>query len=307
MKPVIAIHGGAGTIERSRLKPELERQFRATLGAALKAGHARLSQGADAAEGVVAAIQVMEESPLFNAGVGSVFTHAESIEMDASIMQGQDRSAGAVAGVGHVASPIALAHAVMRQSEHVLLIGVGAEEFAVDQGFERVPNSYFETDWRRQQLLKVRDSQTVLLDHDSDKFGTVGAVALDLKGNLAAGTSTGGMTNKRYGRVGDSPLIGAGTYADNETCAVSATGHGEYFIRCVAAFNIAARMAFGGASLEQAANALVMQELKDWGGEGGVIALDTQGRIVMPFNSEGMYRGFIDAGGNLEVAIFRDE
>jgi len=307
MKPVIAIHGGAGTLKRSRLKPELEAQFRSALAESLTAGYSVLNRGEPAQNGVVAAIQVMEESALFNAGVGSVFTHAETVEMDASIMSGADHCAGAVAGIAHIRSPIALAQVVMQESEHVFLIGSGAEEFAREQGFEVVQNSYFHTDWRRQQLLKVRDQGRVLLDHDSDKFGTVGAVARDMAGNLAAGTSTGGMTNKRYGRVGDSPLIGAGTYADNATCAVSATGHGEYFIRAVVAYDIAARMRYAGETLERAAHQVVMERLTQMGGEGGVVAVDAQGCISMPFNSEGMYRGCIDTQGDTRVRIFSAE
>ncbi|GIV62114.1 MAG: isoaspartyl peptidase/L-asparaginase [Rhodothermaceae bacterium] len=309
----LAIHGGAGTIRQRDMTPEQEARYRAVLEQALRAGHRILAEGGTSLDAVVAAVTVLEDSPLFNAGKGAVFTHEGTVELDAAIMDGATRNAGAVAGVKHIRNPILLARRVMEASPHVLMIGEGAEAFAREQGFEMVPNEYFYTDRRRAQLEQIRAREDDLgravpagetLSPGADKFGTVGAVALDQAGNLAAATSTGGMANKRFGRVGDVPVIGAGTYADNATCAVSATGHGEYFIRGVVAHDIAAMMAYGGATLETAARTVIMEKLTAMGGTGGVIALDRQGNLAMPFNTEGMYRGHIDAAGNVTIGIY---
>lgn len=312
----IAIHGGAGTISRENLTPEREKAVRETLQLALQAGHAVLTDGGSSLDAVTAAITTLEDSPLFNAGKGAVFNCAGANELDAAIMNGATLQAGAVAGVYHVRNPIRLARLVMERSPHVLLVGDGAEVFGREQGIEMVDPEYFRTDERYEQLLELQQrenmkgcsDQVAALDgFDPLSFGTVGAIAIDSKGNLAAGTSTGGMTNKRYGRVGDVPIIGAGTYAENSTAAISATGHGEYFIRTVAAHTIASRMKFKGESVEKAATAVVMDLLKNMGGGGGVIAIDRKGHIVMPFNTSGMYRGSIDINGKLHTAIYADE
>lgn len=314
----IAIHGGAGTILRSNLTPEMEQQYRIKLQEALEAGYDVLQNDGMSIDAVIAAIRIMEESPLFNSGKGAVFTSEGTVELDASIMDGRTRQAGAVAGLKHVRSPITLARLVMESSPHVMMVGEGAEEFARTHDVEMVPNDFFYTDRRRRQLENIQReeaSSSVLvgdpetepyLSPGAEKFGTVGVVVLDRAGNLAAGTSTGGMMNKRYGRVGDSPIIGAGTYADNNTCAVSATGHGEYFIRGVISYDIASMMAYGGKSLEEAANAVIMDKLTEMGGTGGVIAIDRQGNIAMPFNTEGMYRGSIDTAGTMSIEIYKD-
>lgn len=309
----IVIHGGAGTITRSSLTPELEAEYRAALEEALSAGHLVLRNGGSSLDAVVAAVTVMEDSPLFNAGKGAVFTHEGTNELDASIMNGATLEAGAVAGVKRVKNPITLARAVMEKSPHVMMTGDGAETFAKEHEIELVDPSYFFTQrrWDALQRVKEREAGVELTaqadsDYEDRKFGTVGAVALDIHGNLAAATSTGGMTNKRFGRVGDSPIIGAGTYADNRSCAVSATGHGEYFIRAAVAHDICARMRYAGLSLEEAANQVVMEDLVELGGDGGVIALDRQGNIAMPFNTEGMYRGSIDKNGTMVIKIYRD-
>jgi L-asparaginase / beta-aspartyl-peptidase len=310
----IAIHGGAGTIQREKMTPELEDEYRAKLTESLQAGHAILTAGGSCLDAVESAVRILEDSPLFNAGHGAVLTNEGRAELDASIMEGRTRDAGAVASVRHVRNPISLARRVMDSSPHVMLVGDGAEAFARDQGAEMVENEYFHTERRRKQLREIqerearspkRDGAHLEMEADSD-LGTVGAVALDREGNLAAATSTGGMVNKKFGRVGDSPLIGAGTYADNETCAVSATGHGEYFIRAAVAYDVAARMRYAGASVAEAAEAVIHQTLEGLGGTGGVIVLDRQGNIAMPFNTAGMYRGSIDKEGNLQVSIFRD-
>lgn len=309
----IVIHGGAGTIRRSSLTPELEAEYRSALEAALSAGHVVLRNGGSSLDAVVAAVTVMEDSPLFNAGRGAVFTSEGTNELDASIMDGKTLMAGAVAGVKRVKSPITLARAVMEKSAHVMMAGAGAETFAAEQGIEFVDPSYFFTQrrWDALQRAKAEEAGAQLTaqadDVDDRKFGTVGAVALDSHGNLAAATSTGGMTNKRFGRVGDAPIIGAGTYADNRSCAVSATGHGEYFIRAAVAHDICARMRYGGLSLQEAADQVVMKELVEMGGDGGVIALDRKGNITTPFNTEGMYRGSIDKAGTMVIQIYRDE
>lgn len=310
----IAIHGGAGTITRESMTPEREQAYRAKLEEALWAGYDILTGGGTSLDAVVAAIQVLEASPLFNAGVGAVLTNEGTAELDASIMEGEHHRAGAVAGVKHVRSPIELARLVMERSPHVLMTGDGAEAFAREQGMEMVPNEYFRTEPRMRQLdeQKAREQRGDAAPNSSPagpaehKYGTVGAVALDRFGNLAAGTSTGGMSNKRWGRVGDSPIIGAGTYADNATCAVSATGHGEYFIRGVVAHEIAAMMRYTALPLAQAAAAVIHGKLTSMGGTGGVIAMDRAGNIAMPFNTPGMYRGYIDTSGKPSVAIFRD-
>ena len=305
----IAIHGGAGTLSRSDLGPETERQIRATLTEALRAGHTALTDGQSALDAVSAAIVLLEDSPHFNAGRGAVFTASETNELDASIMDGATRNAGAIAGVRHVKNPILLAREVMTESSHVMLSGAGAEEFALKRQIELVPGDYFSTPHRLEQLQRAKkrmQSDTAELPTEL-RLGTVGAVALDADGNLAAGTSTGGMTNKRYGRIGDSPVIGAGTYASNDTCAVSATGHGEYFIRSVVAHDIAARMRYGKQSLAEAATTVIMEELPAMGGDGGIVSIDSAGTIVMRHNTPGMYRGSIDTDGNMTVAIYADE
>ncbi|WPP48042.1 isoaspartyl peptidase/L-asparaginase family protein [Catalinimonas niigatensis] len=329
-KIAIAIHGGAGTIKREDMSPEREAEYRAKLEEALKAGHQVLENGGSSLNAVVAAIQIMEESPLFNAGKGAVFTNEVKNELDAAIMDGKTRNAGTVAGISTVKSPVAAARVVMENSPHVMMIGQGAEQFAEEQGLEMVDPSYFFTDRRYEQLQRIKDTEQQQLEHDGDKdsgdrrpgdqregmldekfpdrkFGTVGAVALDQEGNLAAATSTGGMTNKRYGRVGDVPIIGAGTYADNTTCAVSATGHGEYFIRSVVAYDIAALMKYKGLSLKEAGEEVVKDKLVKMGGGGGVISIDAQGNIAMPFNTAGMYRASISPGGEMYIGIYEDE
>lgn len=311
-EPVLVIHGGAGTIVKEQLSPELEKEYREKLSEALLAGHAILKAGGTSMDAIVTAIKVMEESPLFNAGRGAVFTHDGKNEHDASIMDGKTRAAGAVAGVSIVKSPITLARTVMEKSPHVLLTGRGAEMFATEQGLEIVDPAWFWTErrWKQLQDLLVKEKSAAgaaLLRDDERKFGTVGAVALDRHGNLAAGTSTGGMTNKRWGRVGDSPIIGAGTFADNATCAVSSTGHGEYFIRWVAAYDVAALMKYRGDSVEKAANMVVNETLKSAGGSGGLIALDAKGNFALPFNTSGMYRGWIRADGVPQTRIYRED
>lgn len=320
----IVIHGGAGVIKRESLSPEREAAVRAVLNESLQAGHSVLAQGGSSLDAVTAAIRVMEDSPLFNAGKGAVFTHDGKNELDAAIMNGSTRAAGAVAGLHHVKNPITLARAVMEKSPHVMMIGAGAEEFAKQQGVELVPESYFYTEERWESLQRALEAEkkqqqapaeqgqpqgpSTFWEHPAGrehKFGTVGAVALDQAGNLAAGTSTGGMTNKRFGRVGDVPVIGAGTYA-NERCAVSATGHGEYFIRYTVARDICSRMEYLELPLLEAANQVVLDVLVKAGGEGGVIAMDAQGNVAMPFNSAGMYRGYVGPDGVASVAIFKE-
>ena len=305
----IAIHGGAGTITKANLSEQQAQQYRAKLEEALRAGYAQLEAGKDGQFAVISAIQILEQSPLFNAGIGAVYTYAGEHELDASIMHGAERLAGAVSGVKTIASPIAAAQAVMNHSVHVMLSGSGAEEFAQEQGLAQVDNHIFDTERRFKSLQKAKraiaDSQTELLEFQDYKFGTVGAVVLDQQGNVVAGTSTGGMTVKRYGRIGDSPIIGAGTFADNDSCAVSATGHGEYFIRYQVAADICARMAYQGLTLQAAADKVVNEVLVEADGSGGVIAIDKAGNIAMPFNTEGMYRASIDIHGKMSVAIYR--
>lgn len=301
----IAIHGGAGTLPRAEMTPDQEAAYRAGLAAALDAGYAVLEGGGTSLDAVTIAVRILEDDPLFNAGRGAVLTHEGTVELDASIMDGRTLAAGAIAGVAHIRNPIELARAVMEHSPHVMLIGTGAEEFAHTRNIAFVANDYFKTETRKAQLRRVLVGDTRPANELS-ALGTVGAVARDQAGNLAAATSTGGMTGKRYGRVGDSPIIGAGTYADNGSCAISATGHGEYFIRTAVAHDICARVAYGGATLQQAADAVVMGRLAKMGGEGGIIAVDASGQVVMSFNSEGMFRGARSSGGKREIAIYRD-
>jgi len=305
-KFAIVIHGGAGTIARSDLTAEKEAEIRATLLASVEAGYRALAAGESSTEAVIAAINVMEDSVLFNAGKGAVFNADGKHEMDASIMEGADLSAGAVASVSRIKNPVNLASRVMTDSEHVMLMGDGAEEFARQQDFEMMDPAYFHTDFRWQQLQRIKAKEQARQDKQDQWFSTVGAAALDKRGNLAAGTSTGGTSNKRWGRVGDSPIIGAGTYASNNSCAVSATGHGEFFIRHVVAYNICNRVELG-TSLHEAADTVVNDILVKANGEGGVIAIDRQGNIATPFNSEGMYRASIDTRGVTEVSIYRED
>lgn len=275
---------------------------------ALAAGEGILHSGGLAIDAVEASVKVMENSELFNAGRGAVFTHEGKHEMDASIMDGRSRAAGAVAGVESVKNPIELARTVMDHSEHVFLIGSGAEEFAGHHNLEKMHPSYFSTSFRKEQLLSIRDTGRTQLDHSdegSKKYGTVGAVALDKGGNLAAATSTGGITNKRFGRVGDTPMIGSGTYAENGVGAISATGWGEFFIRAVAAYDIAAMVKYGGMDLAEACRKTIFEHIADMGGDGGVIAIDAEGRISMPFNTEGMYRASVHADGELLIEIYK--
>lgn len=322
----LVIHGGAGVIQREQMSPELEAEYRAKLAEALQAGYAVLENGGAALDAVIAAVQVMEESPLFNAGKGAVFTADGICELDASIMNGRTLQAGAVAGLRHVRSPIRLARDVMEHSPHVMMIGEGAEKFAVSRGHEPVPNEYFHTERRRQQLERAKkleskaDNGTAsvplelsspgLSDTDwflrEQKYGTVGCVALDRAGNLAAGTSTGGMTNKKFGRVGDVPVIGAGTYASNATCAVSATGWGEFFIRATVAHDIAAQIEYAGRDITSA-TAATLAKVAKLGGDGGVIVLDRAGNVAMDFNSAGMYRGVKLSHRPEVIAIYGDE
>ncbi|MGB3619060.1 MAG: isoaspartyl peptidase/L-asparaginase [Catalinimonas sp.] len=311
----IVIHGGAGTIRRENMSPERELAYRKTLTEALNLGYDALARGETSLQAVELTLRHLEDSPLFNAGRGAVFTNEGTNELDASVMDGRTGQAGAVAGVRRVKHPISAALAVMRSSGHVLLTGEGAERFLEQEGLEMVDPSYFRTDERFRQLERIRDQEKYQLDHDGEgrlpggdeKFGTVGAVALDRAGNLAAGTSTGGMTNKRWNRVGDSPIIGAGTYADNATCAVSATGYGEVFIRNVVAYDIAARMKYQGKSLREAADAVVMEHLPTVEPEsGGIIAIDRAGNVAMPFNTTGMYRGYRKQGEPPRVFIYKE-
>jgi beta-aspartyl-peptidase (threonine type) len=290
----IVIHGGAGTILKENMSDEVEKLYMDKLQEALDAGSTILSNGGTSIDAITKAITTMEDSPLFNAGKGSVFTAEGINEMDASIMDGSNINAGAVAGVRTIKNPVLAARAVMTNSSHVMLNGAGADEFAKEQGLEIVDSSYFFTS-RRWKSFK---------NANKDKFGTVGAVALDMHGNLAAATSTGGMTNKMKGRIGDSPIIGAGTYADNKSCAVSATGHGEYFIRNVVAYDIAALMKYSGVSLKEASNYVILKKLKDQNAEGGIIALDKAGNFVMTFNTKGMYRAFKNSAGFSDVLIY---
>lgn len=314
----IAIHGGAGGIDRTRMTHEREASYREGLSAALDAGYAILERGGSSLDAAGEAVRLLEDDPQFNAGRGAVLTHEGVAELDAAIMDGGGPRAGAVAGIRHVKNPIGLARCVIDNSTHVMLIGEGAEKFAREHSLEFVPNTYFRTEYRERELLRVlelerQDGQggvgagagTTRTGTGGSITGTVGAVALDRTGNLAAATSTGGMTNKRYGRVGDSPIIGAGTYANNESCAVSATGHGEFFIRAVLAHDIHALVYYKQLSIEAAANEVVQVKLTRAGGEGGIIAIDRNGHIAVEFNSEAMFRGARDSRGRREVGIYK--
>lgn len=308
----IAVHGGAGTTAPADLSAETEAQVRATLEQAVRAGHQVLDEGGISLDAVQAAVMVLEDSPLFNAGKGAVFNHDGINEMDAAIMNGADLNAGAVSGLRTIRNPVLAARAVMDHSPHVLLFGQGAEQFAADRGLAQVDPVYFYTQRRWLQLKSAREKEREFGLRDASNpgpgqdriFSTVGAVALDRHGNLAAATSTGGLTNKRFGRVGDVPVIGAGTYANNASCAVSATGHGEYFIRSVVAFDICAQLEYRGLTLEQATEEVVMNKLVQRGGNGGVIAIDASGNLSLRFNTRGMYRAALDKSGNLTVAIW---
>ncbi len=309
----LVIHGGAGTILRNMMTPEMEKEYKEGLANSLEAGFAVLSGGGSSLDAVQAAVNVMEDCPLFNAGKGAVFTHEGTNEQDATIMDGRTMNSGGVAGVRHVANPINLARLVMDKSEHILLACDGAEAFARAQGMELVEDKYFYTDlrWRQLQnaLRREQESQKThtQMDHTpDDKHGTVGAVALDREGNLAAATSSGGMTNKRFTRLGDSPIVGAGTYANNATCAVSCTGHGEYFITASAAFHVHALMEYQGMSVEEAARVVIHDKITKLGGTGGLIAIDRNCSIALPFNTDGMYRGHRLENENPVVAIFKD-
>jgi L-asparaginase / beta-aspartyl-peptidase len=305
-KTAIAIHGGAGTIAPHLLTPQLEIDYRSGLKAALEAGNRVLKSGGTATEAVLAAVVELENNPLFNAGKGGVFNHLGQHEMDAAIMEGKYLKAGAVCGVKNIKNPVLLAHAVMTKSPHVMMAGDGAEAFAKTVNIEFADNAYFHTEHRYQQWLDIKGTENYQLDHTAkseNKMGTVGAVALDKDGNIAAATSTGGMTNKKFGRVGDSPIIGAGTYANNETCAISCTGHGELFIRSVVAYDISCLMAYKGLTLKQACEIVVMDKLVKIEGEGGLVAIDVHGNIEMPFNSEGMYRASLSVDGKEVVKI----
>lgn len=303
-KFALAVHGGAGTILRSQMTPDLEREYRGGLEAALKAGWAILKKGGSSLNAVEAAVISLEDFPLFNAGRGSVFTHEGEQEMDAAIMDGRKLKAGSVASIKNIRNPVSLARLVMERTEHVLLAGEGANQFAEQNGVKTEPDEYFFTEHRWLQLQEAIVAGRVQLDHASAKpIGTVGAVACDAHGHLAAATSTGGMTNKKYGRVGDTPIIGAGTYAD-DTCAVSCTGHGEYFLLGVTAYDVAARMKYKGSSLEDAACETI-DRLTAIKGEGGLIAVDSNGNITLPFNSEGMYRGSVNHQGGIHVEIYQ--
>jgi beta-aspartyl-peptidase (threonine type) len=301
----IAIHGGAGTILKSSMTPEKESAYREALQDALDTGYSLLAKGSSSLDAVEAAVISLENCPLFNAGKGAVFTHDQTHEMDAGIMEGKMLQAGAVAAVKNIKNPVQLARVIMEKSGHVLLSGEGAEAFArtMDVPFET--DQYFFNQQRYDQLLEIHHSEQTALDHTSEKkFGTVGAVALDRHGNLAAATSTGGMTNKRYGRIGDTPVIGAGVYANNKTCAVSCTGHGEFFLRAVVAYDVSCLMEYRGMTLTEACEKVVSQKLVAMGGEGGLVAVDAAGNCALTFNSEGMYRGMRDSAGKALVAIY---
>ncbi|MCH7754004.1 isoaspartyl peptidase/L-asparaginase [candidate division KSB1 bacterium] len=311
----MVIHGGAGTILKKNMTPELEQAYQSKLKEALQTGYDILKNNGSSMDAVEATINILEDSPLFNAGKGAVFTGDGTHELDASIMDGRTLQAGAVASVKHVKNPITLARLVLEKSPHVMMVGAGAEEFAVQHNLERVSQYYFYTEKRWKSLQKrkesVEEKTTLVPEKENIKLadkekGTVGAAALDKAGNLAAGTSTGGMTNKMFGRVGDSPIIGAGTYANNQTCAVSGTGHGEYFMRLLVSYDIHALMAYEGKSLKEAANTVIMKKLEELGGTGGIIAIDKDGNIAMPFNTDGMYRGYIRENGETVVKIYKN-
>ena len=312
----IVIHGGAGTILKKNMTPEKEKEYKTTLTKAINVGYTILKNGGTSIDAVEKTIHVLENSPLFNAGKGAVFTHEETNELDASIMTGNNLNAGAVAGVKNVKNPISLARKIMENSPHVMLSGNGASQFAEEQGLELVDPSYFYTENRFQSLQKIKSQEKTKLDHDEksaffdqnikdSKFGTVGCVALDKNGNITAGTSTGGMTNKRWNRIGDSPIIGSGTYANNNTCGVSSTGWGEYFIRAQVAHDISAQIEYKNASLQNAANDVIHNKLTQLGGTGGIIAIDKHGNIIYEFNTAGMYRASMNDKGELDVKIYQ--
>jgi beta-aspartyl-peptidase (threonine type) len=321
----LVIHGGAGTILKKNMTAEKELAYRDKLKEALSAGYGILKKGGSSIDAVEAAIKIMEDSPLFNAGKGAVFTSEGKNEMDASIMDGKTLEAGSVAMVNTIKNPISAARAVMEKSPHVMMVGEGAVKFAKEQNLEIVDSSYFYDEKRYQQWQDIKGSIETQMDHSDEragntaeqinaefnelvdeKFGTVGAVAIDVNGNIAAGTSTGGMTNKMYGRVGDSPIIGAGTYANNKTCGVSSTGHGEYFMRAVVAYDISAIMEHKGVSLQEAADEVIHNKLVKLGGSGGIISVDSEGNFALTFNTEGMYRGSIREDGEPHVSIYKD-
>ncbi|MGG6229684.1 isoaspartyl peptidase/L-asparaginase family protein [Tenacibaculum sp. SDUM215027] len=314
----IIIHGGAGTILKKNMTPEKETAYKTKLEEAIKTGYEILKNGGSSGDAVVKTIQIMEESPLFNAGKGAVFTHKETNELDASFMDGKTLNAGAVAGVKDIKSPIEAARMVMTNSDHVMLSGNGASQFAKEQGLEIVDPSYFYTENRFKSLQRIKDKEKTALDHDdketsfydadikNSKFGTVGCVALDKDGNITAGTSTGGMTNKRWGRIGDSPIIGSGTYANNKTCGVSSTGWGEYFIRAQVAYDISAQMEYQQKSLKEATKDVIQNKLTKLGGTGGVVALDKNGNMSFEFNTAGMYRASMNDKGDLIIKIYND-
>ena len=308
-KIALAIHGGAGTLVKGMMTPEKEKAYKEALKNALNEGYAVLEKNGSALDAVEASVKSLEDSPLFNAGKGSVFTANGTHEMDASIMDGSNLMAGAVSLVTGIKNPISLAKDVMQNSEHVFLAGEGAMKFAKQLGYKVKDKDYFYDELRYNQWQVIKDSDTFQLDHSvkkDAKFGTVGAVALDSEGNIAAATSTGGMTNKKFGRVGDSPMIGAGTYANNKTCAISCTGSGEYFIRGVVAYDVSALMEYKGLSLEDAANEVIQNRILEIGGDGGLIALNQKGEIAMPFNTEGMYRACKNSDGMLEIKIYKE-
>ena len=305
----LVIHGGADTILRSVMTPDLEKAYLLALQEALEVGYGLLENGGSSLEAVKAAVMSLEDCILFNAGKGSVFAKDGSQEMDASIMEGKTLMAGAVSAVRNIRNPVELAYTVMTKSQHVMLNGKGAYDFAILNGIKTEPDDYFFSPFRYDQWKQMQDSDEAALDHNvsltDKKFGTVGAAALDKHGNIAAATSTGGMTNKQFGRVGDSPIIGAGTYANNKTCAISCTGHGEPFIRAVTAYDVSCLMEYKGLSLEEAMNVVVHDKLIKMDGEGGMIGVDANGNTAMVFNSEGMYRGMKNSSGKNIIAIYK--
>jgi beta-aspartyl-peptidase (threonine type) len=307
----IVIHGGAGTILKKNMTPEMEKAYRDKLAEAIKVGHDILKSGGSSQRAVEKTIHVMENSPLFNAGLGAVLTADGRASLDASFMEGNTLNAGAISGVSHIKNPISAAIAVMNNSPHVMLSSQGADQFAIEQGLDTVPNSYFITERRKEALRRVQIKESSSLSFydpfmKESKFGTVGCVALDKNGNIAAGTSTGGMTNKKWDRIGDAPIIGAGTYANNNSCGVSATGWGEYFIRSVVAYDIAALVSYKGLAIQEAAKE-ALKKMKNLGGEGGVIVLDRQGNVAMEFTTAGMYRAHMDAEGTTCIKIYKNE
>lgn len=304
----LALHGGAGTLIKGAMTAEKESEYKAALKTALNTGYAVIEKGGTALDAVETTVKSLEDCPLFNAGKGSVFTAAGTHEMDASIMDGKTLDAGAVSLITGIKNPVSLARRVMEKTEHVFMAGEGAMQFALQQGFEILAPEYFFDEFRHQQWQEIKGTDKVRLDHSDkkdSKFGTVGAVALDSEGNLAAATSTGGMTNKKFGRVGDSPMIGAGNYANNYTCAVSCTGSGEYFIRGVVAYDVSCLMEYKGFTLQQAAEEVIMNRVHQLGGDGGLIAVDRFGNIAMPFNTEGMYRACKSMSGEELIAIYK--